>query len=85
MGLERCGGKFRGGKAKGALLYLGDFGNESVKIVEDIKKVPFPKAVILGNHDAWHGFHFSKGQGFVNKGYALWLELVSKFFSLFPF
>lgn len=36
------------------VLFVGDFGNESVDIVKAIAQVNLPKAVILGNHDAWH-------------------------------
>ena len=35
-------------------LFVGDFGNESVEIVEAIARLDMPKAVILGNHDAWY-------------------------------
>lgn len=35
-------------------LFVGDFGNESVEIVRAIAQLPQPKAVILGNHDAWY-------------------------------
>lgn len=35
-------------------IFVGDFGNESVGIVEAIAKIDLPKAVILGNHDAWY-------------------------------
>ncbi|MFM7426182.1 MAG: TIGR04168 family protein [Elainella sp.] len=35
------------------VLFVGDFGNESVEIVRAISQVSLPKAVILGNHDAW--------------------------------
>ena len=34
-------------------IFLGDFGNENVDAVRTISKCPVPKAVILGNHDAW--------------------------------
>lgn len=34
-------------------LFVGDFGNEAVEIVGAIAALPLPKAVILGNHDAW--------------------------------
>ncbi len=36
------------------VLFLGDFGNESVDIVRQISQVPLPKAAIMGNHDAWY-------------------------------
>ena len=31
----------------------GDFGEEVVDLVQDVKNIDVPKAVILGNHDAW--------------------------------
>lgn len=36
------------------VLFVGDFGNESVDVVRQIASVDIPKAVILGNHDAWY-------------------------------
>jgi uncharacterized protein (TIGR04168 family) len=35
-------------------LFVGDFGNEAVEVVRRVAAVPLPKAVILGNHDAWY-------------------------------
>ena len=35
-------------------IFVGDFGNESIEIVSLIAKLDIPKAVILGNHDAWY-------------------------------
>jgi len=35
-------------------LFVGDFGNESVEIIRLIANLSIPKAVILGNHDAWY-------------------------------
>lgn len=35
-------------------LFVGDFGNESVEVVRAIANLDLPKAVILGNHDAWY-------------------------------
>lgn len=35
-------------------LFVGDFGNEAVGIVRQVAQVTQPKAVILGNHDAWY-------------------------------
>lgn len=35
-------------------LFVGDFGNEAVPIVQQIAAVATTKAVILGNHDAWY-------------------------------
>ncbi len=36
------------------VLFVGDFGNEAVEVVRAIAALPLPKAVILGNHDAWY-------------------------------
>jgi uncharacterized protein (TIGR04168 family) len=36
------------------VLFVGDFGNESVEIVSSIAALEIPKAVILGNHDSWY-------------------------------
>jgi uncharacterized protein (TIGR04168 family) len=36
------------------VLFVGDFGNESVEVVRAIASLPIPKAIILGNHDAWY-------------------------------
>ena len=35
-------------------LFVGDFGNEAVEVVRTIAAVCVPKAVIMGNHDAWY-------------------------------
>lgn len=35
-------------------LFVGDFGNESIEVVQRIANLKLPKAVILGNHDAWY-------------------------------
>ena len=35
-------------------LFVGDFGNEAIATVRQIAATPLPKAVILGNHDAWY-------------------------------
>jgi len=35
-------------------LFVGDFGNEAVEVVRDIAAVSVPKAIIMGNHDAWY-------------------------------
>jgi uncharacterized protein (TIGR04168 family) len=37
-------------------LFVGDLGDEDVEIVRRIVELPVPKAVILGNHDAWQSF-----------------------------
>lgn len=36
------------------VLFVGDFGNESVEIVRKIASLSIPKAAIAGNHDAWY-------------------------------
>lgn len=36
------------------VLLVGDFGNEAVDLVRSIASLELPKAVILGNHDAWY-------------------------------
>lgn len=36
------------------VLLVGDFGNEAVEVVRAIANLSLPKAVILGNHDAWY-------------------------------
>ncbi|MEN9214157.1 MAG: TIGR04168 family protein [Gloeomargarita sp. DG02_5_bins_242] len=36
------------------VLFVGDFGNESLAVVQQVVAVPWPKAVVLGNHDAWY-------------------------------
>jgi uncharacterized protein (TIGR04168 family) len=36
------------------VLFVGDLGNEAVDLVRSIAALPLPKAVILGNHDAWY-------------------------------
>lgn len=41
-------------------LFVGDFGEEDVSLVQTIARCPVPKAVVLGNHDAWnHGDHIN--------------------------
>ena len=35
-------------------LFVGDFGNESIEVVTTVANLDIPKAVILGNHDAWY-------------------------------
>ena len=35
------------------VLFVGDFGNESVEVVRKIADLDIPKAVVMGNHDAW--------------------------------
>ncbi|EYU23659.1 hypothetical protein MIMGU_mgv1a026189mg [Erythranthe guttata] len=41
------------------VLFTGDFGNENVDLVRSISNLDFPKAIILGNHDAWRTQKFS--------------------------
>lgn len=36
------------------VLFVGDFGNESLSIVRQVAELDLPKAVVLGNHDAWY-------------------------------
>ena len=36
------------------VLFVGDFGNEAVDVVRQISQIELPKAVIMGNHDAWY-------------------------------
>ncbi|MEB3295524.1 MAG: TIGR04168 family protein [Synechococcales bacterium] len=35
------------------VLFVGDFGNEAVEVVQQIAQIPLPMAVVCGNHDAW--------------------------------
>ena len=37
-------------------MFVGDLGDEDVPIVERIARLGVPKAVMLGNHDAWRSF-----------------------------
>ncbi|PON88832.1 Calcineurin-like phosphoesterase domain, apaH type [Trema orientale] len=41
------------------VLFTGDFGEENVELVQSVANLEFPKAVILGNHDAWYTQQFS--------------------------
>lgn len=36
------------------VLFVGDFGNEAVEVVRQVANLNLPKAVVLGNHDAWY-------------------------------
>lgn len=36
------------------VLFVGDFGNESVEVVRAIASVDIAKAAVFGNHDAWY-------------------------------
>jgi uncharacterized protein (TIGR04168 family) len=36
------------------VLFVGDFGNESVGVVRAIASLDLPKAAVFGNHDAWY-------------------------------
>jgi uncharacterized protein (TIGR04168 family) len=43
------------------VLFVGDFGNEAVVLVEQIAQLDLPKAIMFGNHDAWFSAtHFGK-------------------------
>lgn len=46
LALQRLGVDF--------VLFVGDFGNEVVNLVRQVAALDLPKAVILGNHDAWY-------------------------------
>lgn len=37
-------------------LFVGDLGDEDVEMTRRVAALPVPKAVILGNHDAWESF-----------------------------
>lgn len=34
-------------------MFVGDLGDEDVDMVREVAQLPVPKAVLLGNHDAW--------------------------------
>jgi uncharacterized protein (TIGR04168 family) len=36
------------------VLFVGDFGNETVELVSRLAAIDMPKAAIFGNHDAWY-------------------------------
>ncbi|MDR9894783.1 TIGR04168 family protein [Aetokthonos hydrillicola Thurmond2011] len=36
------------------VLFVGDFGNESVEVVRAIASLEIPSASVMGNHDAWY-------------------------------
>lgn len=36
------------------VLFVGDFGNESLPVARRIAQLSIPKAIALGNHDAWY-------------------------------
>ncbi len=36
------------------VLFVGDFGNESVEVVRAIASLDIAKAAVMGNHDAWY-------------------------------
>ncbi|XP_078438078.1 calcineurin-like metallo-phosphoesterase superfamily protein isoform X2 [Wolffia australiana] len=42
------------------VLFTGDFGNENVELVKNIAELNLPKAAILGNHDCWRTYQFSR-------------------------
>lgn len=37
-------------------LFVGDLGDEDTEMVQRVAEIPVPKAVMLGNHDAWQSF-----------------------------
>lgn len=41
------------------MFVIGDFGEQNVELVQSVANLKFPKAVILGNHDAWYTQQFS--------------------------
>lgn len=43
-------------------LFVGDFGNENVQVVQQVAAIDMPKAVILGNHDAWYSMSAARRQ-----------------------
>ena len=36
------------------VLFVGDFGNEAIEVVQKVASLDLPKAVNFGNHDAWY-------------------------------
>jgi uncharacterized protein (TIGR04168 family) len=36
------------------VLFVGDFGNESLPTIRQVARIPRPAAAIYGNHDAWY-------------------------------
>lgn len=36
------------------VLFVGDYGNESVEVVRQIASIELPFAAVMGNHDAWY-------------------------------
>lgn len=42
------------------VLFVGDLGDEDVRIARRIADLPVRKAVILGNHDAWESFRHDR-------------------------
>ncbi|KAL6226168.1 hypothetical protein ACLB2K_000131 [Fragaria x ananassa] len=53
----------------------GDFGEENIELVRSVANLEFSKAVILGNHDAWHTKKFS---GKTKDGVQLQLECLGE-------
>jgi uncharacterized protein (TIGR04168 family) len=41
-------------------IFVGDYGDEDVRLVEQLAAVRTPKAITFGNHDAWHAM---RGRG----------------------
>src|SRR5258708_29034784 len=45
-------------EARGATaIFVGDYGDEDVALVERIVAIRAPKVLTFGNHDAWHAMH----------------------------
>ncbi|XP_068344891.1 uncharacterized protein [Pyrus communis] len=51
------------------VLFTGDFGEENVELVKSVADLDLAKAIILGNHDAWHTTQFSRNLGEEHVGY----------------
>src|SRR5438094_214948 len=41
-------------------IFVGDYGDEDVRLVEELAALRTPKAITFGNHDAWHAM---RGRG----------------------
>ena len=45
-------------EARGSMaIFVGDYGDEDVALVERIVAIRAPKVLTFGNHDAWHAMH----------------------------
>lgn len=42
------------------VLFVGDLGDEDVELAREVAAIRKPKAVILGNHDAWQSFSWRR-------------------------